>query len=557
LCLSLSQPQPQSSLEKKTMSQQPTIEQLLHENALLKKQIHEYEARVEREHEEKTKTTAPQDKWNDDETLSIIVVGASGDLAKKKTYPTLLSLFLNGLIPPHSIIAGFARTEQNHEQFRASMRKGLKAPSQEKLEAFVSRLFYFTGQYDSSQSFAKLSSELDRIEEQTSTSKSKPIVANRVFYLAIPPSIFFPVAKAIRISAASQNGWVRVVVEKPFGRDSASSKKLSSQLALLFSEDQLYRIDHYLGKEMVQNLMVLRFANLVFEPLWNRNYIQNVTITFKEDIGTQGRGGYFDEFGIIRDVMQNHLLQIFALVAMEPPVSLNAEDVRDEKVKLLRCVKPIVRDEIVTGQYLADPNGKEPGYLEDPTVPKGSVTPTYATAILHIHNQRWEGTPFILKCGKALNERKAEIRIQFYPVHNNVFTGTPVDGTPNELVIRVQPNEAVYLKMFSKKPGLTTEVALSELDLTYKSRFDLNTPLPDAYERLIYDVVRGDHNLFVRDDELEDAWAIFTPILHQLESEKVPPEKYVFGSRGPPSSDALVAKFGFVRTQGYSWTPKM
>jgi glucose-6-phosphate 1-dehydrogenase len=531
----------------------PTIEQLVKENAELKKQLQEFQNRVGREHEEKK--TQPLEKWNDDETLSIIVIGASGDLAKKKTYPALFSLFVNNLIPSHAIIAGFSRTEISHEKFRSNLKQSLKSPSPEKLEAFLSRVFYFQGQYDSFESFSHLSSELDKLER--ATSKAKTLVANRVFYLAIPPSIFTPVARAIRHSACSPSGWVRLVVEKPFGRDSVTSKELSSQLALLFSEDQLYRIDHYLGKEMVQNLMVLRFANLVFEPLWNRNYIKNVTITFKEDIGTQGRGGYFDEFGIIRDVMQNHLLQIFALVAMEPPVSLNAEDVRDEKVKLLRCVKPIIREEIVTGQYLADPKGKEPGYLEDPTVPKGSVTPTFATAILHIHNQRWEGTPFILKCGKALDERKAEIRIQFYPVHNNVFVGTPVDGNPNELVIRVQPNEAVYLKMFSKKPGLTTEVALSELDLTYKSRFELNTPLPDAYERLIYDVVRGDHNLFVRDDELEAAWAIFTPILHKIESEKIAPEKYTFGSRGPSSSDELVSKFGFVRTKGYVWKPSL
>jgi len=350
------------------------------------------------------------------------------------------------------------------------------------------------------------------------------------------------------------------VVEKPFGKDSESSAKLSSELSQLFSEDQLYRIDHYLGKEMVQNLMVLRFANLVFEPVWNKNFIKNVTITFKEDIGTQGRGGYFDEFGIIRDVMQNHLLQIFSLVAMEPPVSLNAEDIRNEKVKVLRCVPPIIKEEIATGQYLADPKGKEPGYLDDPTVPKGSVTPTYATAILHINNQRWAGVPFILKCGKALDERKADIRIQFQPSANNVFTGTGVvpEESPNELVMRVQPNEAVYLKMLSKKPGLTADLVYSELDLTYKSRFDLDKPLPDAYERLIYDVVRGDHNLFVRDDELEAAWEIFTPILHKIEREKIlVPEKYEFGSRGPKSSDELIQRFGFTKSRGYTWKPNL
>jgi len=273
-----------------------------------------------------------------------------------------------------------------------------------------------------------------------------------------------------------------------------------------------------------------------------------VQITFKEDIGTEGRGGYFDEFGIIRDVMQNHLLQIFALLAMEPPVTLSAEDVRDEKVKLLRSVSVIRPDEVVVGQYDRSPDKKEPAYLEDPTVPKGSVTPTFATALLHINNARWKDVPFILKCGKALNERKAEIRLQFYKSPTNLFP----TAAPNELVLRVQPDEAVYLKMSAKQPGLSDDIQQLELDLTYKER--LNVLMPDAYERLIFDVIRGDHNLFVRNDELEAAWKIFTPLLHHLEKEKVKPVIYAFGSRGPPQSDELIQKAGFVRTEGYVWS---
>ncbi len=265
----------------------------------------------------------------------------------------------------------------------------------------------------------------------------------------------------------------------------------------------------------VQNLMAVRFANLVFEPLWNRNHISSIIVSFKEDIGTEGRGGYFDQFGIIRDVMQNHLLQIMALVAMEPPVSTQAEDVRDEKVKVLRCCKPIQMKDLVIGQFGRDPSGKIPGYLDDPTVPKDSLCPTFATAVLQINNARWAGVPFILKCGKGLNERKAEIRVQFHPNPSALY---PEAGR-NELVIRVQPNEAVYVKFNAKMPGLNENTHMTELDLTYKARYDVR--LPDAYERLIYDVLRGDHNLFVRDDELEAAWKIFTPILHQLEKEKV------------------------------------
>jgi len=319
-------------------------------------------------------------------------------------------------------------------------------------------------------------------------------------------------------------------------------------LGVLFTEEQLYRIDHYLGKEMVQNVMGLRFANSVFEPLWNRFYIKTVQITFKEDIGTQGRGGYFDEFGIIRDVMQNHLLQMFALIAMEPPVSLSAENVRDEKVKLLRSVPPISFNEVIIGQYGSSEDGKNISYLDDKTVPKGSITPTFATAVLHINNSRWNGVPFIMKCGKALNERKAEVRIQFHPPASLLYASPP----PHELVLRVQPDEAVYLKMLGKKPGLADSLEQMELDLTYKDRFQ-HISLPDAYERLIYDVVRGDHNLFVRSDELEAAWKIFTPLLHHLEQNKVKPIIYPYGSRGPPSSDELIKNCGFVRTEGYTW----
>jgi glucose-6-phosphate 1-dehydrogenase len=299
---------------------------------------------------------------------------------------------------------------------------------------------------------------------------------------------------------------------------------------------------------MVQNLMGLRFANSVFEPLWNRFHISLIQIVFKEDIGTEGRGGYFDQFGIIRDVMQNHLLQIMALVAMEPPITLSAEDVRDEKVKLLRSVPPITLQDLVIGQYGRDATGQKESYLDDKTVPQGSVTPTFATAVLHVNNSRWRGVPFILKCGKALNERKAEIRIQFLSSPSGLYK-----SPPNELVIRVQPNEAVYLKLSAKEPGLSDELHQMELDLTYKERFA--TQLPEAYERLIYDVIRGDHNLFVRDDELTHAWKIFTPILHEIELKKIHPIIYPFGSRGPQESDKMVKEKGFIRNEEYVWNP--
>jgi glucose-6-phosphate 1-dehydrogenase len=475
---------------------------------------------------------------NKEQSTSIVVLGASGDLAKKKTFPTLFNLYALGLLPPNTKVYGYARSVMELEEFRKHASQNFKE-FKEKKEEFLQLLFYHQGQYDSQEDFAKL----DAFVKVRESKKN----ANRLFYMAIPPSIYSDVARSIDRHWQSKTGWNRVVFEKPFGMDLDSSRKLSAELGQVFDESQIFRIDHYLGKEMVQNLMVMRFGNQVFEPLWNHHYIANVVITFKEDIGTEGRGGYFDTFGIIRDVMQNHLLQIFSIVAMEPPVTLEARDVRDEKVKVLRACSPIVPEDIITGQYTADPEGKRQGYLDDQGVPKTSKTPTYAMACIHINNARWKGVPFILKCGKALDERKTEIRIQFKRSPFPLFESLPA----NELVIRVQPNEAVYMKFNQKTPGLTSDITQSELDLTYKSRFE--TRLPDAYERLIFDVIRGDHNLFVRVDELEAAWRIFTPILHTIDQGKINPIPYPFGSRGPKEADELAKKFGFERSQGYAW----
>lgn len=480
------------------------------------------------------------------EVLSIIVLGASGDLAKKKTFPALFSLFCHGLLPTNFVVAGYARSAMEVEAFQTHISAHFPKNKLDQKQAFLDRCFYFAGKYDSLEDFGKFREALEQHEKACLADSP----ANRVFYLAIPPNIFVDVAKSVRGAAMTQTGFNRVIVEKPFGRDSESSAELGRALAALYNEDQLYRIDHYLGKEMVQNLMVLRFANKVFEPLWNSYHISTVTITFKEDFGTQGRGGYFDNFGMIRDVMQNHLLQILSLIAMEPPVTLSAEDVRDEKVKLLRAIAPLRLEDLVIGQYGAHPEGKEPAYLDDKTVPKDSVTPTFACAVLNINNARWKGTPFVLKCGKALNERKAEIRIQFSAPKNELFE----EFSPNELVLRVQPDEAVYLKMTTKKPGLVGGLMHTELNLSYKTRFEEAKNLPDAYERLILDVIRGDHNLFVRDDELEAAWRIFTPVLHRIENERIRPIVYPYGSRGPAEADELISRCGYVRTTKYTWS---
>lgn len=536
------------------------ISELTTENDALKNKIENLKERVidtAKPHGEETAVSAEVVAAST-KSLCIIVVGASGDLAKKKTFPALFSLYCHGLLPPDVIIAGYSRSQLEDAAFKERISEKFKTGKSndesdsddfaKKKTEFLKRCFYFAGQYDSDQDFGKF----HEIILQWEAKKENTTGGNRIFYMAIPPTLFSVTGKS-SLCAQSKNGWNRVIVEKPFGRDSETSAKLGRELGFLFKEDQIYRIDHYLGKEMVQNLMVLRFANAVFEPLWNRQSIKCVIITFKEPFGTKGRGGYFDKFGIIRDVMQNHLLQILSLIAMEPPVTMSAEDVRDEKVKLLRCISALKLEDLVIGQYGADPAGSEPGYIENDDVPDDSVTPTFATAVLHINNYRWKGCPFILKCGKALDTRKAEVRIQFKKPPADLFS----DLSPNELVLRVQPDEAVYLKMSMKRPGLKGGVAHSELDLSYSDRFGVGEEkemnLPEAYERLIYDVVRGDHNLFVRSDELVAAWKIFTPVLHQIEEQKIKPVQYKFGSRGPAESDALIAKWGYERTVNYSW----
>ncbi|CAG8622392.1 7499_t:CDS:2 [Funneliformis caledonium] len=480
-------------------------------------------------------------------TTTIIVLGASGDLAKKKTYPALFGLYRNGFFPEGTSIIGYARTKLDQSKFHERISGYMKTPTDDiknQLSEFLKQCTYVFGQYDKDEDYQKLNKAVEEVERC-----DKHQEKNRIFYMALPPSVFIPVAKGLKKNVYSAKGINRLIVEKPFGMDLDSSRELGKALAPLWKEEETYRIDHYLGKEMVKNLLIIRFANVVFGAIWNRQSIANVQITFKEKIGTEGRGGYFDEFGIIRDVMQNHLLQILSIVGMERPVSLSSEDIRDEKVRVLRCIPPVKLEDTLLGQYTKSEDGEKPGYLEDSTVPDGSTCPTFAACTLWINNERWEGVPFILKCGKALNEQKAEIRVQFQDLPGNVFKDSP----RNELVIRVQPNEAVYMKMTSKLPGLSMDTVISELDLTYNRRFS-DFKIPDAYEALILDVLKGDHSNFVRDDELDAAWKIFTPILHKIDHDKIVPQPYAYGSRGPASVEEFTSKYGFKRsTQEYNW----
>eukprot|EP00186_Timspurckia_oligopyrenoides_P005049 CAMPEP_0182441528 /NCGR_PEP_ID=MMETSP1172-20130603/504_1 /TAXON_ID=708627 /ORGANISM="Timspurckia oligopyrenoides, Strain CCMP3278" /LENGTH=472 /DNA_ID=CAMNT_0024635877 /DNA_START=34 /DNA_END=1449 /DNA_ORIENTATION=- len=449
------------------------------------------------------------------EGLTIVVIGASGDLAKKKTYPSLYALWKSRFLPSSVRIIGYARSPSDDDTFRAKLVPYLEKASsihgrstETEMYKFLDRCTYRSGKtYEDEDAWKSLNAHISEAEENEKESS-----ANRVFYFAIPPNVFHAAGQSLKQFCMGNRGWNRVVIEKPFGRDLSSFEELAAGMSELFTEEQMYRIDHYLGKEMVANIACLRFANTFLEPLWNRHYVKSVTITFKEDIGTEGRGGYFDKFGIIRDVMQNHLLQVLSIVAMEPPSRLAGEGfdqfIRDEKVKLLRCIDPIKLEECVLGQYVASDDGSVPGYLEDEGVPDDSVTPTFATCVLWIRNPRWEGVPFIMKAGKALNERKAEVRVQMHaPPAAQFLYPDSAQLNRNEFVMRMQPNEAIYMKCNVKHPGLGGEPVMSELDLSYKDRFpDEFSKLPDAYTRLILEVLRGNQAAFVREDELRNAW---------------------------------------------------
>lgn len=518
-----------------------------------------------------------------------VIFGASGDLAKKKVYPTLWALYKGNLLPKDTIIIGYARSDRTIEQLGKDVEKYVKL-NQEKegqlWKQFWAINSYLKGSYDQACDFKALNASIESIK-----TTHKHSYVNRLFYLALPPIVYASVSQLIRehcipedstleSGRTSQNkqvtnhtvavngnqknhtsptvesnnsGWSRVIIEKPFGRDSESSAELSEHLSQLYHEDQIYRIDHYLGKEMVQNLMALRFGNRIFSKTWDRENISSVYITFKEPFGTYGRGGYFDQFGMIRDVMQNHLLQMLSLVAMERPVSNDPERIRDEKVKVLRCMPPLKGEDLVIGQYVGDEEAEgeaKSGYRDDPTVPDDSITETYAMATLWVNNERWEGVPFFLRCGKALNERKAEVRIQYKDVPGDIFNG---QLKRNELVMRVQPGEAVYLKMMTKQPGMSFELEETELDLTYNKRYR-DAVLPDAYERLILDVFAGSQMHFVRSDELAEAWRVFTPVLKEIEANKEQPLPYKFGSRGPKQADHLATKHGYKFYGTYKWS---
>jgi glucose-6-phosphate 1-dehydrogenase len=485
----------------------------------------------------------------------VTIFGASGDLTKRKLIPALYNLALEKRLPERCAVVGYARSEMSDDAFREKMREAVSEYSRTGLKdesawhQFASTLYYVRGGYEDDEDYRRLREFIDGFD------KGSRVLPARAFYLATPPELYGHVVQ--RISAAGltprESDGVpraRVVIEKPFGTDLRSARELNRGIHQTLDESQIYRIDHYLGKETVQNIMVFRFANAVFEPIWNRRYVDHVQITAAESVGIENRGGYYEEAGVVRDMFQNHLLQLLCLTAMEPPVGFNADAVRDEKGKLLRSVRPVSPEEVanaaVRGQYghgrIA---GREVlGYRQEPGVAKNSQTVTYAAIKLLIDNWRWEGVPFYLRSGKRMAKRVTELAIQFKRPPMLLFNACPVeDVKPNVLVMRIQPDEGISLTFEVKPPG--PDICVSALSLDFKYQESFGASPPEAYETLLEDCIEGDSTLFTRHDWVESAWSLMDPIIQVWHSNKPKNfSNYEAGSWGPSEADELMQRDG-------------
>ncbi|HTN22404.1 MAG TPA: glucose-6-phosphate dehydrogenase [Solirubrobacteraceae bacterium] len=477
---------------------------------------------------------------------SLVIFGATGDLAKRKLLPALYNLAHEGALPERFALVGNARSEMSDEEFREMAMESVRefsrrAPREKVLEKLFSDVRYVSGSFDDDVVYGGIRDALSEFDEIAG------LTLNRCFYLSTAP-MFFPViidALGRNTLAREAGAEVRVIIEKPFGRSLAEARELNARVLSVFQEQQVFRIDHYLGKETVQNVLALRFANNMFEPLWNRNYIDNVQITAAEDIGIGTRAGYYDTAGALRDLVQNHMLQLLSLLCMEPPVAFEADPVRDEKVKVLRAIRAPTAEEVpgmaVRAQYgPGNVAGQDvPAYLDEQGVPEGSTTETYAALRLEVHNWRWAGVPIYLRTGKRLARKVTEIAVTLKPVPHMAFQSeTSMDIKPNVLVLTVQPNEGVSLSIGAKIPGTRMAIRPVNMEFLYGTAFLSESP--EAYERLIIDAMRGDATLFTRNDEVEAQWNIIDPVIQAWSHIPGPLPQYPSGSQGPPEADQLL-----------------
>jgi glucose-6-phosphate 1-dehydrogenase len=501
--------------------------------------------------------------------VAIIIYGASGDLSQLKLVPAIYELAREKLLSDKFVLVGYARSTEkkdpttkqivgpmNDEQYRKDCAEAIRKHARHKpideelVKRLMQNIFYVAGGYDSPEDQGRLAKRLSELDQSHQTG------GNRLFYISTPPDAFEGIIKVLgerEVKHENGQGWSRLIIEKPFGTNLATAKELNKLLYTYWREDQIYRIDHYLGKEVLQNIMVMRFANAIFEPLWNHKYIDHVQITVSETLSADDRAGYYQNSGALRDMIQNHIFQLMALIAMEPPAVLDAQSIRDEKVKVYKSIRPIragrANDPIVRGQYGPgeyDKGGKKvatAGWLKAKGVPPDSVTETFAAIKVHIDNWRWSGTPFYIRTGKCLAKKLSEVVIRFTSPPLTLFqTQCESAVYPNDLIIRVQPDEGMSWRLNGKVPGGELTIKSVALDMNYKETFHAEPP--EAYERLINDAIEGEATLFIRGDEAEAAWTVVDPIVKAWENDRTRPEQYTPGSWGPQKSIDLIERDG-------------